>query len=398
MDLAQIPKSEGIDIERWIYYLKEFKIGFINSFEESNKGTKIGQTSHFNQFQSIDLSLANSIQQYINYLDYIQNQIYYVSGVTPQRLGSIKANELVGNAEAAVNQSSLITEYLFEAHAEVKRRVYTGLIEVAKIAWRTGKTMQFVNDDLGIDILNIEEFEFENSEFNVFVSNLPKDRDIKAKLDQLSQIALEQGKADLSTIIDTILNDSPTDIIATLRRAEEQAYERQQQQQQMQQQMQQEQIAADQEKLAMELEEKQKDRDLKQYEIDTNNQTRIQVAEINVYNRQADIDQDNDGIPDPVELANLSLKEREVASKAFSESQKIKQSKEIKDKELAIKTRELEMKKEIEDKKIKAIQIQNDNQIELANKKAKLDKEIMDKKLEIERLKIKSSKNKNKDK
>ena len=67
MDMAQIPRSEGVSLEQWMYYLKENKIAFINSFEESNKGTKQGQHSTFNQFQTIDMSLTNSVQQYINY-------------------------------------------------------------------------------------------------------------------------------------------------------------------------------------------------------------------------------------------------------------------------------------------------------------------------------------------
>jgi len=391
MDIGQVPRSEGIDIDRWLYYLKEMGIGFVNSFEESNKGTKQGQLSSFNQFQAIDLSLAQSIQQYINYLDYIQQQIYYVSGITPQRLGSVNQNELVGNVDRAVNQSSLITEYLFEAHTEVKRRVYTALIEVAKIAWRKGKVSQIVNDDLTIDLLNLEEFEFENSEFGVFVSNLSKDKEIKDRLVQLTQIAMEQGKADLSTIIDTILNDSPKDIIATLTRAEEATYQRQKEEQEAQQQMQQANIEAQQQMHAEDLEQKQADRDLKQYEIDSNNATKIQVAEINVYSRQMDLDQDNDGIPDPIEIGKLALEGQNAASKAFIEQSKLNNDRDKNDKQLAIKEKEFKAKQEIENKKIEAIKIQNKNQIELANKKAKLDKEMMNKKMEIEKMKVKAA-------
>lgn len=391
MDVAQIPQTEGIDLERWIYYLKESKIAFVNSFEEGKKGSATGKLPSMNQFTSIDLSLAQSIQQYINYLDYIQQQIYYVSGITPQRLGSINSSELVGNTERAVNQSSLITEYLFEAHTEVKRRVYTAMIETAKIAWRNGKVTQYVNDDLGLEMLNLEEFEFENSEFSVFVSNLSKDKQIKDKLEQLSQIAIQSEKADLSTIIDTILNDSPKDIIAILRKSEEDFYARKQQELEAQQQQAQQQIEAQKQMHAEMLQDKQADRDLKQYEIDSNNSTKIQVAEINVYSRRENLDQDNDGIPDPIELGKLSLQERDLASKQFMESQKINSDKEKHSRELSFKDKELKAKQEIENKKLEAIKVQNQNQIALADKKAKLDKEMMDKKMEIERMKAKAA-------
>lgn len=391
MDLAQIPEGHGIDIEKWMFYLKETGIGFINSFEEGKKGAATGQLSKFNQFQAIDLSLAQSIQQYINTLDYIKQQVYFVSGVTPQRLGAIGSTELVGNVERSVTQSSLITEYLFEAHQEVKRRAYTALIEIAKIAYRDGLTAQYVLDDLGLQILQLEENEFENSEFSVFVSFANKDNELKSKLDNLVQIALQQEKVNLSTVVESLQNDSPRDIVNILRKAEIEYQQRmdaqakaEQEQQQMamqtQQQMQQEELA-----------DRQKERDLKQYIADSTNETKIQVAEISIYARQQDIDQDNDGIPDPVELAQLSLKDRELQSKSFNEQMKLSIEKENKNRELAQKDKELKAKLEIENKKLEAIKIQNKNQIDLANKKANLDKEMMNKKLEIEKQKAKAA-------
>ena len=389
MDLAQIPRSEGIDLEKWMYYLKEMKIAFINSFEEGKKGVSQGKTSNFNQFNSIDMSFTQSVQQYINYLQFIDQQIYSVSGVNQQRLGKIHQDEAVTNVQQAQVQSETITQYLFEAHNEVKRRLYTSIIEVAKIAWRNGYVTQYVNDDLGIEMLNIEELEFENSDFAVFVSNLAKDKEIKQKLDQLAQVAMEQQKADLSTIIDTVVNDSPKDIINTLKRVEAEFYQRQAEQQKAEQQAEAQRNEVQKQLHAEQMADKQADRDLKQYEIDSNNATKIQVAEINTYIGQESLDQDNDGIPDPVELGKLSLQERDLASKMFTEQQKIFNDKEKHGKVIQMEQRKLDATKEIENKKLEAIKVQNANQIQLADKKAKLDKEMMDKKMEIEKMKAK---------
>lgn len=391
MDLAQIPRSEGIDLEKWMYYLKEMKIAFINSFEEGKKGVSQGKTSQFNQFNSIDMSFTQSVNQYIEYLKFIDQQIFNVSGVNQQRLGKIHQDEAVSNVQQAQAQSETITHYLFEAHNEVKRRLYTSLIEVAKIAWRNGMVTQYVNDDLGLEMLNLEEFEFENSEFAVFVTNLAKDKEIKQKLDQLAQVAMEQQKADLSTIIDTVVNDSPKDIIATLKRVEAEYYERQAKEQQAAQESQAQQIEAQKQMHAEQMADKQADRDLKQYEIDSNNATKIQVAQINTYIGLEDLDQDDDGIPDPVELGKLSLEERNIASKQFIEQQKIANDKDKHAKVIQMEQKKLETTREIENKKLEAIKIQNQNQIELADKKAKLDKEMMDKKMEIEKMKAKAA-------
>ncbi len=392
MDLAQIPEGHGIDIERWMFYLKETGIGFINSFEEGKKGASIGQLSKFNQFQAIDLSLAQSIQQYINTLDYIKQQVYFVSGVTPQRLGAINSTELVGNVERSVAQSSLITEYLFEAHQEVKRRAYTALIEIAKIAYRDGLTAQYVLDDLGLQILQLEENEFENSEFSVFVSFANKDNELKSKLDNLVQIALQQEKVNLSTVVEAIQNDSPRDIVNILRKAEEEYQQRVEAQQKAEQEQNNANIQAQQQMHQEEMADRQAERDLKQYIADTTNETKIQVAEIGVYSRQENLDQDNDGIPDPVELAQLSLKEREMQSKSFSEQIKLQQDKHTKDKEISLKERELKMKQDLENKKIEAIKVQNQSQEKIANDANKLKREEMKNKLEVEKMKLAAAK------
>lgn len=391
MDLAQIPASHGIDMDRWLYYLKEMNIAFINSFEEGKKGAATGQLANkFNQFQAIDLSLSQSIQQYINMLDYIKSQVAFVSGVTPQRLGAINNSELVGNVERSVNQSSLITEYLYEAHAEVKRRAYTCLIEVAKIAYKKGLVAQYMLDDTSIELLQLEENEFENSEFSVFVTNNTKDLELKAKLDQLVQVALQSEKVDLSTIVETLINDSPRDIVRMLQRKEEEFYQRQSEQgkaqqehqmqiEQVQQQMHAEQIEFDHLKL-----------DQERYIAEQNNETRIQVAEIAVFNKQQDIDLNDNGIPDSSEIAANALAQQELSSRMFLEQSKIGHDKSKHEAQIALKDKEMKLKNELENKKIEAIKVQNANQIELANKKAKLDREMMDKKMQIEKMKIAS--------
>jgi hypothetical protein len=386
MDLAQVPRSEGIDIDKWMYYLKAMGIGFVNSFEEGKKGSSVGKLAgqHFNQFQSIDLSLTNQIQQYINTLEYIKQQIAFISGVSPQRLGAIENRELVGNVERSVQQSALITEYLFDSHDEVKRRVYTALVECAKIAFRHGKKVQYILDDMGIELLDIQELELDNSEFNVFMSNSSKDLMIVETLKQLSQAALNSDKADLSTIIDTMLNDSPKEIVRTLQRGEEAKYKRDEA-------MQKQQLESAERQVQMQLEETQKDRDLRQYEVDTNNQTKIQVAEIGVYARQENLDQDADGIPDPIELANLSLQERDLASKAFMEQSKLSHDKEKHDKDLSLKDKELRMKADIENKKIEAIKVQNQSQEKIASEANKLKEKELVAKERIEKLKLQAA-------
>ncbi len=395
MDMAQIPRSEGIDVEQWMYYMKEMKIAFINSFEEGKKLSSQGKISHFNQFQMIDMSLAQSVQQYMNYLSFIDQQIYSVSGVNQQRLGKIHQDEAVSNVEQARASSETITQYLFDAHQEVKRRFYTAIIEVAKIAWRKGLVTQYVNDDLGLEILNLEEFEFENSEFSVFISNLSKDKEVKQKLDQLAQVAMEQQKADLSTIMDTILNDSPKDIVHILRKAEKDFYQRQQDAAKQEQEANANNLKVQQEHEQMlqgfTAEQNQLDRNAKQYEVDSNNMTKLQVAEISALGFAEDTDVNQNMIPDVIESGKLALEQQRHQSELYTsklmEDNKSKQH----DDKVKVEKEKIASKEKIEKLKIKQTEVQNKNQVQLADKKAKLDKEMMDKKMKIEAMKAKAA-------
>lgn len=352
MDIAQIPTSEGWNVEQWMYYLKAMKIAFINSHEVGKSGPTQGQRSNFNQFQSLDLTMGNYIQQHINSLEYIKNQVAFLSGVSPQRLGSISSNELVGNVERSVNQSAHITEPWFEAHNQVKRNAYTSLLECAKIAWRDGKKIQYVLDDMATEFFNIDGPEFENTEFSVFVSNSSKDDMIMESLKQYAQVALQADKVNLSEVVRMLKTDSIQEITRMLEAGETRKIQQMAQEGQMQQEMQQQAMEA-------QMAQKQAEMDLKRYEVDANNQTKITVAEIGVFSRQENLDTDGDGVPDPIAIADQALKEREQFSKDYErktkadlERKKVESDLNLRNKELQMKEKEITSKMKIE--KLKA--------------------------------------------
>src|ERR1035437_2888162 len=90
MDIAQIPTSEGWDVQKWMYYLDAMGIAFVNSFEEGKRGTSFaGQKPSFNNFQAIDLTMGDYVQQCVQMLDKIEDKVGELMGVTRQRLGQI---------------------------------------------------------------------------------------------------------------------------------------------------------------------------------------------------------------------------------------------------------------------------------------------------------------------
>jgi len=334
MDIAQIPRSMGIDTEKWLYYLDALGIAFINSFEEGNEKFT-GKTSAFNQFQAIDLSLAQQINQYIMMLDKIEAMLGEISGVTAQRQGQVQSSELVGNVERSVIQSSHITEHLFYTHNEVKRRVMTNLLETAKIAWIEGKKGQYVMDDLTRVYFNVDPGLLNDTDFGVFLSNSTKDDRIKQMLEQMAQAALQNQQARLSDVITIMESDSIVDIKKKLIASEQEMV-------QSQQAMEQRRLEAEQQQHIELLENEQLNRELKKYEVDENNRVKLMVAGMSGDGvEQSEVPGEDNSI---VDLQKLQL-DRYKIDKDFSvktrdldiKEKQLAQDKQLKEKEIAVK-------------------------------------------------------------
>lgn len=236
MDIAQIPRSQGISLDKWIYYFDTVGIGFINSFEEG-KGKFQGQTSTFNQFKDIDMSLSQSVGQYIQILTKIETMAAELMGVSQQRLGSISSSETVGGVERSVVQSSHITEPLFYLHNEIKKHVLTQLIECAKVAYPTGKKINFILDDMTRVFLDIDEG-FANADYGVFVTNSAKEVKALEDLKNIAQQAVASGIISLRELVTIFDSESVADIKNVVKQAEARADEKQAQEYQSQQDLQ----------------------------------------------------------------------------------------------------------------------------------------------------------------
>jgi hypothetical protein len=281
MDVAQIPSSEGWDVDKWMYYLDAMGVMFINSMEEGKRG----QQSAFNQFQSVDLSMGNYIQTHVQMLDQIETKLGELSGVSRQRMGQVQTSELVGNVERSISQSSAITESWFYQHNEVKRRVLEAMLDVARIAWRKGKKINFVTDDLGRQVINAGE-EFANNQFGVFIGNTAKDNKNLAEAKSLLQASIQGDKIRLSEAITVLNSDSLVDIRKELEfgedRTEKQKAQAQESAQQSQEQMAQQAMQAEQAKQDLDREKNVRDND-----------TKIQVAYINKEEGPEEAPEDN---------------------------------------------------------------------------------------------------------
>lgn len=338
MDITQIPKSMNISPAKWMHYLSSVGVNFINPYEEgwNIPGREGGKPAQFNQITALDLTMSNVIAEYIQLMDKIEELAGTISGITQQREGAVSSSEMVGNVERSVVQSSHITEPLFWVHNQCKRRVLNMLLNTAKGAWEeTGKQkLQYIFDNGERAFLDITP-KFYYEDMDVFVSDTSKDLENIQKLQQLIQPAMQNG-ASLLEAAEILTNDNFNIIKQKLKDMQTRQEQIQQQQQeaeaQQQQQLQQMQNEAKQQELMLQ----EAQMDLQRYQIDQDNQTKIAVAQINAYRGTEELDQDQNGIPDPVELGKQALEQQKINQEAYNKRYEAKQKREIEDQKIQL--------------------------------------------------------------
>lgn len=374
MDITQIPKSMNIDVNKWMHYLSALGVAFINPYDEGwdIPGREGGKPSQFNQLSSWDLTMSNVIAEYIQLMQKIEDMVAKLTGITPQRQGQIAASELVSNANTAVNMSYHITEPWFWNHNQVKRRVLTMLLNTSKAAWKDNKRyLNYILDDATRAFVQLSD-NFFYEDMDIFVDDSTKNQQYIDQLKQLLQPAMQNG-ASLLDIAEIITLDNMSMIKNRLEEIEQKRMEQMQQQQQAEQQAQQ-QMAEQQNKLKEEeLMLKEAELDLEKYKVDQDrhkaeqdNATKITVAQINSYRGAENMDQDMNGIPDPIEIGKQAL-----------EQQKINSDIATKQLELNNKRREIEQKREAENKKIQLEKdrMKHETELQRMSDKAAMDRE-----------------------
>ena len=363
MDITQIPKSMNIDVNKWMHYLSALGVAFINPYDEGwdIPGREGGKPSQFNQLSSWDLTMSNVIAEYIQLMQKIEDMVAKLTGITPQRQGQIAASELVSNANTAVNMSYHITEPWFWNHNQVKRRVLTMLLNTSKAAWKDSKRyLNYILDDATRAFVQLSD-NFFYEDMDIFVDDSTKNQQYIDQLKQLLQPAMQNG-ASLLDIAEIITLDNMSMIKNRLEEIEQKRMEQMQQQQQAQQQIAEQQNQLKEEELML----KEAEMDLEKYKVDQDNATKITVAQLNAYRGAENMDQDMNGIPDPIEIGKQAL-----------EQQKINSDIATKQLELNNKRREIEQKREAENKKIQLEKdrMKHETELQRMSDKAAMDRE-----------------------
>jgi len=319
LDMAKIPT--GWTVETWMHYAYKGGIAFVDSFKEATKGVATGTLAGtFNTTGKVlDMSNGNYIQQQVNLLEFIKKELSDIVGITPQRAGAVQASAAVGATERSVMGSSNATAYEFYTHQQFKLECLQILMETCKAALRGNKLLaQNILSDFSTEVFEVDGDELLESDYGIFITVSKKYKEIEADLERYSQAFMQNGGS-FATIFDIVFSDSMAEKRRKVELAEYEMKQERQQQAQAQQQ-------AQQEALQSEMENKQADRELKMYEIDTNNATKLLLGEMQQDTATMKVESDSDESKEElmVRLKEMQLKiDAEYAKIKAMESKKV---------------------------------------------------------------------------
>ena len=338
LDLALKPKNW--EVEKWMYFARANKVLIKDSFNEGSKGAATGKLAGgLNNATKgyVDADWGQSIQNYIELLQWTKDSMSDLVGINRQREGNTYNRETVGGIERAVLQSSYITDWLFQQHDDTKRRVLECFLEQAKGALRgRSKKFQYILSDGSKKILEINGDLFSECSYGLVCDNSNDTQKLYANLDQLAQAGLQNQMIDFSAMLKLYSSASIQEKMRIIDNSQKQMQQRQQEMQQQQQQLEQQKIQADQQAKMAELQQKDA---LNQRD----NETKIEVANINARAEYLRL-----GIYEDENNEELRREEMDI------DREKLRAEIEKFDKELRMKDKELDQKREIELKKIEA--------------------------------------------
>jgi hypothetical protein len=202
LDIAKLPK--GMDELDWYYFLLKNKIALADSFKEGEggpaKGKLAGQMNTIGK--PLNLSQANYIEYNIKLLEFLKMEMSYISGITPQRMGSMKSTETMGGIERSVLQSSYSTEPYFAFHYAAVRSALQTLLDTIVFAMGDNKKkLRHIADDMTDTIYEIDGKDIRSMDLGIMVDITGNSSNLRQKLEQLAHAAMQNQMISMSGLV-----------------------------------------------------------------------------------------------------------------------------------------------------------------------------------------------------
>jgi hypothetical protein len=344
------------------------------------------------------------IQATVNIARMIEEQAMFQIGITQQRLGVVQASETATGVQQSVTNSYAQTESYFTKFSNYKKRVLQMNLDIAQFCAATDRdiTLSLIQDDMSREFIKMNGIDLLNSQLAIRVFN---SQELLRQNELVKQLILRNNTANasMSALAASIYTESPAKLIGMLKKMEADIIAQQQAQRDHEQGMLDKQIQAKQQ-------EKAADQQFTAEQNALDRESRIREKIISVTNFDPDV-ADNQEI-DVVGIGKLQLDEqrlqndkvmasRKVMDDAvnsarvnLNQKEKLKQEKELREKEYALAEKEMKNRLEVEEKKQQQIDAQSANQEKMQTEKIQADMALKKMDIRLKEIAEKGAKNK----
>jgi hypothetical protein len=225
LDQNAIPRQNGWDDEKFFYFAKAQGYAVMNR-------SQTGVDKSWQSYQVLDLGLFEHIKELINTMNFCREEYDQQLGINRQAKGQTYASDSATGNQAALFQSSVITEMIFADFDGFVKTDNQGLIDCTQIANRNGKRRLYKRDDVGTALLEIDPDYYCYAELGIHMVNNVKESAALERVRQYTQAFAQKADISPATVveIETANNVAKLKSILKDMEAKQQALAAQQQQ------------------------------------------------------------------------------------------------------------------------------------------------------------------------
>lgn len=206
--MAYVPQVLGVELperlQKWLAYKKQ-GLGIIDSSQE---GAQTMNTI-FNGFD--DTIKAQSIQAIELAMQSIKQQVSMVTGVLPEALAQYEQRDAVSNVNLGVRTTMLLTKQIFKAMDTIYKEVNYDLLNLAKLVWKKGITGTIVLGNYAKIFTALPEY-YTLTDFDIHIEDSTDSYQNVQSLRAISGELVKSGVADLEDITNLITASSTTEL------------------------------------------------------------------------------------------------------------------------------------------------------------------------------------------
>ena len=211
LDKNVIPTKDGWDEDKFFYYSEALGWGLIDR-------NKIGVDKSFNQYQVLDLTLYDSIQQLIELQGHLKNEWDEILGFSRQRKGQTYASDTAGSNSEALFQSTVITDMIFMGFEDFVEKELQGILDLSKYTNRDGIRQIYNQSELDYELLELDADAYAAAELGLFATRHENDK--LKKVERYAETFAMNG-AKPSTVLELITSDNIAMLKAVMKKTED---------------------------------------------------------------------------------------------------------------------------------------------------------------------------------